>query len=132
MRHMLDTNMVSYMFRQHPGVLNKMSCIAPDDTCISSITEAELLYGIARKQSTELKESILSFLETVTVCDWDREAAESYGTLRASMEKEGKVMGALDQLLAAHAVSRGATFVTNDRAFGMVQGLNVEDWTTSL
>lgn len=129
MRHMLDTNMVSHMFRQHPGVLNKMSCIAPDDTCISSITEAELLYGIARKQSLALKDSILSFLETVTICDWDSEAAESYGKLRASMEKEGKVMGALDQLLAAHAVSRGATFVTNDRAFAMVHGLNVEDWT---
>lgn len=129
MRHMLDTNMVSHMFRQHPGVLNKMSCIAPDDTCISSITEAELLYGIAKKQSLALKDSILSFLETVTICDLDSEAAESYGKLRASMEKEGKVMGALDQLLAAHAVSRGATFVTNDRAFAMVHGLNVEDWT---
>lgn len=46
------------------------------------------------------------------------------------MEKKGKVMGDLDQLIAAHAISRGTTIVTNDRAFGMVQDLTVEDWTT--
>lgn len=132
MRHMLDTNIVSYIVRKHPDVLNKYSYTAVEDICISSVTEAELLYGVAKKQSTSLTAKILEFLNTVTVFDWDREAAESYGRLRASMEKEGKVMGALDQLLAAHAVSRGATFVTNDRAFAMVQGLNVEDWTASL
>lgn len=46
------------------------------------------------------------------------------------MEKKGKVMGDLDQLIAAHAISRGTTVVSNDRAFGMVQDLIVEDWTT--
>lgn len=96
MRHMLDTNIVSYIVRKHPDVLNKYSYTALEDICISSVTEAELLYGVAKKQSSSLTAKILEFLNTVTVCDWDREAAESYGTLRASMEKEGKVMGALD------------------------------------
>ncbi|WP_417314348.1 type II toxin-antitoxin system VapC family toxin [Enterobacter sp.] len=129
MLHMLDTNMVSHLVRQHPEVVNRYSRIAPDEMCISSVTEAELLYGLAKKRSKTLQETILEFLKTITICDWDSEAAATYGELRAAMEKRGKVMGDLDQLIAAHAISRGTTIVTNDRAFGMVQDLIVEDWT---
>ena len=129
MRHMLDTNIVSHLFKKHPQVVTRMAGLLPDEVCISSITEAELRYGADKKQSNALKETILSFLDTITICDWDSEAAATYGALRAAMEKKGKVMGDLDQLIAAHAISRGTTIVTNDRAFGMVQDLRVEDWT---
>ncbi|MEY6827742.1 PIN domain-containing protein [Enterobacter roggenkampii] len=95
MRHMLDTNIVSHLFKRHPEVVSRMTCLAPGDVCISSITEAELLYGADKKKSS-------------------------------------RVMGDLDQLIAAHAISRGTTIVTNDRAFRMVQELAVEDWTTTL
>ncbi len=131
MRHMLDTNIVSHLFKRHPGVVNRMANLAPADVCISSITEAELLYGADKKQSGELKKTIREFLSTITICDWDSDAAAIYGKLRADMEKRGKVMGDLDQLIAAHALSRGTTIVTNDQAFGMVQELTVEDWTTA-
>lgn len=126
---MLDTNIVSHLFKKHPQVVTRMAGLLPEEVCISSITEAELLYGADKKQSNALKETILSFLDTITICDWDSEAAATYGALRAAMEKKGKVMGDLDQLIAAHAISRGTTIVTNDRAFGMVQDLRVEDWT---
>ena len=62
----------------------------------------------------------------------DSDATATYGELRAAMEKRGKVMGDLDQLIAPHAISRRTTIVTNDRAFRMVQELAVEDWTTTL
>ncbi|WP_333852620.1 type II toxin-antitoxin system VapC family toxin [Leclercia sp.] len=131
MLHMLDTNIVSHLVRQHPRVVDHYSRIAPEEMCISSVTEAELLYGIAKKQSHTLHETISEFLKTITVCDWDSDAAAIYGTLRAEMEKKGKVMGDLDQLIAAHAISRGTTMITNDQAFAMVQGLTVEDWTAA-
>ncbi|KTK39580.1 twitching motility protein PilT [Enterobacter hormaechei subsp. hoffmannii] len=129
--HMLDTNIVSHLVRQHPEVVNRYSQITPEKMCISSVTEAELLYGVAKKQNNKLHETIMEFLKTITVCAWDSEAAATYGELRAAMEKKGKVMGDLDQLIAAHAISRGTTIVTNDHAFGMVQDLTVEDWTTA-
>ncbi|ELY2035289.1 type II toxin-antitoxin system VapC family toxin [Enterobacter hormaechei] len=129
MLHMLDTNIVSHLVRQHPEVVNRYSQITPEKMCISSVTEAELLYGVAKKQNNKLHETIMEFLKTITVCAWDSEAAATYGELRAAMEKKGKVMGDLDQLIAAHAISRGTTIVTNDHAFGMVQDLTVEDWT---
>lgn len=127
--YMFDTNTVSHLFRRHPGLLSAMEKVPPSTVCISSITEAELLFDVAKRQSKALKAMVTAFLAAVTVYDWDSEAARCYGVIRASMEKKGKVLGALDQLIAAHALSRGVTMVTSDRAFGMVSGLDVEDWT---
>ncbi|MGB7800915.1 type II toxin-antitoxin system VapC family toxin [Buttiauxella sp.] len=127
--YMLDTNTVSYLFRQNPQVMGKLAQTRPVEVCISSITEAELLYGVAKRKSKTLTVAVQGFLGTVSVYPWDSEAAKSYGQLRAAMEKKGKVMGPLDQLIAAHALSRNATIITSDRAFAMVGGLRVEDWT---
>lgn len=127
--YMFDTNTVSQLFHRHPRLLRVMEKIPPSAVCISSITEAELLYGVAKRQSLALKATVAAFLDSVTVYAWDREAAHCYGTMRADMAKKGRVMGALEQLIAAHAQSRGATIVTNDKAFAMVPGLRVEDWT---
>lgn len=127
--YMLDTNTVSHLFRRHPNVLVNIQQVKPSDVCISSITEAELLYGIAKRQSKTLKATVAAFLDSVTLQAWDSEAAECYGKLRAKMEKKGHVMGALDQLIAAHALSLGAILVTNDKAFSMAPALSIEDWT---
>ncbi|NHB95903.1 type II toxin-antitoxin system VapC family toxin [Photorhabdus stackebrandtii] len=127
--YMLDTNTVSYLHRKHPQVVAKVKCTPLSEICISSITEAELLYGIAKHQNRVLKATVHAFLDSIKVYDWDSEAAASYGTLRAAMEKKGKVMGALDQLIAAHALSRRITMVTNDKAFSMIPDLSLEDWT---
>ncbi|BEM34291.1 type II toxin-antitoxin system VapC family toxin [Serratia sp. Lou2A] len=127
--YMFDTNTVSHLFRQHPQVLSIMEKLPPSAVCISSVTEAELLYGVAKRRNKALQSMVEAFLAAVTVYAWDSEAARCYGEMRANMERKGKIMGALDQLIAAHAQSRGATLVTNDRAFAMVPGLAVEDWT---
>lgn len=127
--YMFDTNTVSQLFRQHPRLLGAMGRVPPSSVCISSITQAELLYGVAKRQNKALKQTVMMFLDAVTVYSWDAAAAHCYGVIRASMEKQGRPMGALDQLIAAHAVSRGATIVTSDRAFTMVAELEVEDWT---
>ncbi|BEM54345.1 tRNA(fMet)-specific endonuclease VapC [Serratia marcescens] len=127
--YMFDTNTVSHLFRQHPQVLSIMEKLPPSAVCISSVTEAELLYGVAKRRNKGLQSMVEAFLAAVTVYAWDSEAARCYGEMRANMERKGKIMGALDQLIAAHAQSRGATLVTNDRAFAMVPGLAVEDWT---
>ncbi|MFA3759812.1 type II toxin-antitoxin system VapC family toxin [Yersinia sp. 2466 StPb PI] len=127
--YMLDTNTVSHLFRRHPNVLLSIQHVKPSDVCISSITEAELLYGVAKRQNKALKTMVAAFLDSVTLQAWDSEAAECYGKLRAKMEKKGHIMGALDQLIAAHALSLGAILVTNDKAFSMATALLIEDWT---
>ncbi|MNC14870.1 tRNA(fMet)-specific endonuclease VapC [compost metagenome] len=126
---MLDTNTVSYFLRRHPQVMAKISNIPPSSIVISSITEAELLFGVAKRQNKTLKAAVMGFLDTVSVYPWDSAAAETYGKLRASLEKKGQVMGTLDMLIAAHAFSEKTTIVTSDRAFHSVVGLRAEDWT---
>lgn len=126
---MLDTNTVSYFLRRHPQVMAKISNIPPSSIVISSITEAELLFGVAKRQNKTLKAAVMGFLDTVSVYPWDSAAAETYGKLRASLEKKGQVMGTLDMLIAAHALSEKTTIVTSDRAFHSVAGLHAEDWT---
>lgn len=127
--YMFDTNTVSHLFRQHPRLLVAMSRVPPSAVCISSITQAELLYDVAKRQNRALKQTVNMFLSAVTILSWDPAAAECYGAIRANMERQGNPMGALDQMIAAHAVSCGATMVTSDRAFNTVAELEVEDWT---
>lgn len=127
--YMLDTNTVSHLFRQNIDVMTRLKSVPPSKVSISSITEAELRYGLAKRQNKALAKIVETFLESVTVYSWDSKAAECYGDLRATMEKTGRVMGTMDQLIAAHAVSKGLTIVTNDAAFSMAPGLHVEDWT---
>jgi tRNA(fMet)-specific endonuclease VapC len=69
------------------------------------------------------------FLKRVDVLPWDSAVAATYGPLRGGMEQQGHVLAPLDLLIAAHAFSMGAVLVTNDRAFGEVPSLVVDDWT---
>lgn len=73
--------------------------------------------------------AVRELLRRVDVLPWDSAVAERYGTVRADMARQGKVLTPLDQLIAAHALSVGAVLVTNDGAFDQVVDLQLEDWT---
>ena len=129
---MLDTNMASYVIKGHPPEVRKrlvslpMSCIV-----VSVVTEAELLYGVARKgYPTAITNLIKEFLLRVQVLPWDSVAAAVYGDLRTSCSASGITLGALDMMIAAHAVATQSTLVTHDNAFRLIPGnrLVVEDW----
>ena len=99
--------------------------------CISAITEAELLQGVLKKpEATMLSKLIHAFLLRVDVLPWDSEAASAYARLRTLCEKEGKSLGNMDMLIAAHSVAVNATLVTNDKAFYRENHLlKLADWT---
>ena len=128
-RLMLDTNTVSYFIRD--TLRNAPETAAdPENLCISTITEAELLFGVRRlPEAHKLNEMVENFIRGVNVLPFDRAAADSYGALRAQMQRIGKTLTSLDMLIAAHALSLGATLVTSDAAFRHVPGLIVEDWS---
>ena len=75
--------------------------------------------------------AVKEFLLRVDVLPWDGVAAACYGGVRADMMRQGKLLGALDLLIATHALSVGAVLVTNDQAFFQVADLHVEDWLVS-
>lgn len=128
-RLMLDTNIASYIIKG--GSLdNKIADVPIAAITVSSITEAELRYGLAKKPgATNLARLVQSFLNTVTVVPFDSAAALSYGELRANCENDGLPVGALDGLIAAHARSTASTLITRDQALlRLKRWLSVEKW----
>ena len=129
---MLDTNTASYVIKGHPPeVRQRLAALPISSIVISAVTQAELLHGLARKGSpANLARVIREFVLRVPVLPWDSQAAEVYGDLRASCAAHGITLGALDMMIAAHAVAAKATLVTHDQAFGLVSDsrLAVEDW----
>lgn len=129
-RYMLDTNMVGHLVKAHTRVIAHVKALPMNALCISAITEGELRYGLAKRpEATRLFSLVGAILQRLDILPWDHAAAARYGTLRAAMEQQGKSLGPLDLLIAAHALSADAILATNDRAFTMVPGLTVEDWT---
>ena len=128
-RYMLDTNTVSYLVRAHPAVSQRVVAVPMAALCMSSITEGELLFGLARRPTAERLHTVVrELLHRVDVLPWDHQAAERYGTTRADLVSKGKTLAPLDLLIAAHALSVDAVLVSSDKAFAQVDGLVLEDW----
>jgi len=129
--YLLDTNIVSYLLKtQIPAVLSRYNAAGADSITISSISEAEVFYGVAnRPGATRLRIAAEAFFAAATVLSWDSSAARVYGLLRAGQERKGRPLSVEDLMIAAHALSLGLTLVTNDQAFSFVDGLKTEDWT---
>lgn len=131
MRLMLDTNICVYIIKQKPSqVLAHFRSQQVGDIAVSSITVAELQYGVRKSQQQERNQAALEqFLLPLVVADFDQAAAVTYGKVRASLERRGRPLGPLDMLIAAHALSRKLVLVTNNVAeFDQVEGLAVENW----
>ena len=131
MKYMLDTNTCIYLIKNKPTtVLNAFQKRINDGICISSITLAELEYGVA-KSTFPSKNAIAlrQFLSAVEVLYFDNNAAAQYGDIRAVLQRKGNVIGPLDMLIAGHARARELTLVTNnEKEFTRVDGLNLENW----
>ena len=134
--YMLDTNMVSYIAKGHSKVARaRMLNLKQDEAvCLSVITEAEILYGLAKRpQATALRERMEWFLSAVRVLPWGRDEARVYGAVRACLESSGKALGNMDMQIASHAIAVSAVLVTNDNAFGYVDELQgTANWATDL
>ncbi len=83
-----------------------------------------------RGRSDEAGATVEAFLATGSVLAFNSDAAIAFGHVRATLEAQGQPLGANDMLIAAHALSRGLTLVTADKAFSRVDGLSVEDWSS--
>ena len=129
---MLDTNICIYIIRRKPQrVLSHLQMLNVSQVGISSITLGELEYGVAKSRKPEQNKLALTrFLAPIEILQYDDMAAQQYGPLRARLETKGTPIGALDMLIAAHALSLKCRLVTNnEKEFRRVPGLQVENWT---
>jgi tRNA(fMet)-specific endonuclease VapC len=131
-RLMLDTNTVSGLLKGQPNVATRLKAAAAENVCLSVVTEAELLFGVAKRpDAAKLRIAVDELLAAIDVLPWTSATARRYGILRTELERRGRPLGALDMMIAAHAAEHDMTLVTNDRAFGAVLGLRIEDWTAA-
>lgn len=124
--------MVSYIIKGKPAVVREHLLTVPmSRVCISAITEAELLHGVAKQpKAKHLPLAIKEFLLRVEILSWDSDAANSYAQLRTTCENEGKSLGSMDMLIAAHAVAADVVLITNDQAFyHLAHHITLQDWT---
>ena len=132
MKYMMETNICIYAIKnKSESVIRKILSQNPEDLCISVVTYAELMHGVEKSQAVEKNRIAMSlFLSAITVLDFDGEAAEAYGQIRAELERKGTPIDPMDLLIAGHARSQGLILVTNNtREFARVTGLRIEDWT---
>ena len=132
MRYMLDTNICIYAIKHKPEqVFMRLQEHDPIDICISSVTYAELVHGAEKSKAIEKNRVALALLlANIEIMNFDSLAAESYGKIRADLEKAGTPIGPLDMMIAGHAMALGYTVVTNNtKEFERVKGLKLENWT---
>lgn len=131
MQYLLDTNICIFVIRRKSAhVLKELRKHDPADLCISAVTVAELEYGCDRSADPNGNRLALTeFLSPFTILPFDEVAARVYGAVRVRLEQKGAPIGAMDLMIAAHALSKKLTVVTNNtREFKRVKGLSVTDW----
>jgi tRNA(fMet)-specific endonuclease VapC len=130
-RYLLDTDIASCIIKGNsPAVDRHLEKVAMAQLAVSAVTEGELRFGAARlPHATRLQNMIEDFFLRVQVLPWDSAAAQQYGRLRATLERDGQPMGNLDTMIAAHALALNAILVTNDHAFARVKKLKSVGWT---
>lgn len=132
LRYMLDTNICIYVLKQHPPHLRETFNERASQLCISSVTLAELLYGVEKSAKPAANLSVVEdFAARVEVLPLGDKAAAHYGQIRAELERAGTPIGPYDLMIAGHARSEGLVVVTNNmREFERVSGLRLENWAS--
>ncbi len=130
---MLDTDTCIYAIKHRPPeVLAALRANESAGLGLSSITLAELEYGVAKSGSVRNHKALQQFLEPLTIADFDRAAAAAYGRIRALLEAAGTPIGPLDTQIAAHALALGVTLVSNNaREMARVPGLQLDNWVAA-
>jgi tRNA(fMet)-specific endonuclease VapC len=129
--YLLDTNIVSYFLKMPQSHLAERIHSAPAHRlCISTITEAELRYGIRRMApEARMQKLVPAFLIDIQIEPWNSACAEAYSQIASAQRDNGKSLSLFDLMIASHALARNMTLVTHDKAFAHVPTLRLEDWT---
>jgi len=133
MLYMLDTNICSYILKNHPlSVKARFDEVGSELLAVSSIVLAELYYGAARHpKGVTIRREIDDFTSRLKIVPWDEMAANHYGSIRTVLEKNGTLIGSMDMLIAAHARSLNATLVSNNtKHFENVPDLLIVNWVS--
>ncbi len=129
--YLLDTNICIYIIKKKPvDVLKTLKTKSKKDIYVSSITIAELEYGVAKSHFPEKnKIALIEFLSIFNILPFDDTDAVEFGMIKTDLEKKGKIIGPMDLLIAGQAKSKKLILVTDNlKEFVRVDGLMFEIW----
>jgi tRNA(fMet)-specific endonuclease VapC len=130
-KFLLDTNICIYIINNRfEGSTSWIINAGIENVCVSSISVAELEFGITKSTKfDETQTALYKFLSGFNLIDFDAVAARSYGRIRADLQSKGNIIGAMDMLIAATAISNEMILISNNVGeFSRVKGLKIENW----
>jgi tRNA(fMet)-specific endonuclease VapC len=133
MTHLLDTDTCIGVLRQKPGMVEKLSRLAPADIAVSMITVYELFCGVEKaKDPANERAKVERFISAIAELPLNRADAQTAAQIRAELERHGTPIGPYDLLIAGQSLANGLTLVTgNVVEFQRVAGLKIENWSQS-
>ena len=130
MPYLLDTNICIYLLKgRSERLVQKITSHSVSDLAISMVSVAELTYGVIH--STKVEENrltLMKFLSPFQLLEFGLQDALVFGTIENQLRQKGKPIDPFDTLIAAQAIARTMTLVTNDKHFSHVPSLNIENW----
>lgn len=130
--HLLDTSVYCQRLKPKPlpHVVRRWQSLGDVSLCISAICEAELRFGLAKRDSVRLWTEYRMFLENkLVILPVDKQVSDVYGNLKSAMGRKGKPRDEFDLLIAATAIHHNLILATvNVRHFSGIDGLVIEDW----
>ncbi|GAB1433786.1 type II toxin-antitoxin system VapC family toxin [Spirochaetota bacterium] len=129
--YLLDTNICIYIINNNPkSIVEQIKKFKPAEIKLSAISLAELEYGISKSMYREKNRmALVNFVSAFDILPFDDTDAEVFGLIRADLENKGQVIGSYDMQIAAQAISRNLTLITNNtREFERIKGLRLDNW----
>ena len=131
MKYLLDTNICIYLIKkQFPEILSKLLKVGFDRIAISTITVAELEYGVCNSsRSVEAQTALLEIILPFTILDFSYNAASVYGRIRKELKAKEQPISDMDMLIASVAMANELIVATNnEKEFRRISGLKIENW----
>lgn len=134
MTYVLDTNAVSALMKGTAAVVERLAATEPAHVAVPQPVLAEIAFGIERlprsKRRTALQARFDLLCSELPRAEWSDVVSQTYGRIKATLERRGTRIEDLDAAIAAHALALEATLVTaNIDHMTRVPGLRVEDWS---
>ncbi len=130
MKYIVDSDILIYFLKHHPQVTEKFERTDPDQIGTTIINHAELLFGAYNSAKVQQNlDNIKSFLESISIVNFDQNASETFAKLKTNLRKSGKVIADLDLMIASICLSNDFILVTNNtKHFGRIEELKIENW----
>lgn len=128
---LLDSNICIYIINCNPRqVVERIKTCKPQQIKLSSISLGELEYGVSKSRQREKnRKALLHFCSAFEIVEFNDNDAEIFGLIRANLEKRGMIIGPYDLQIAAQAITRELTLVTNNlNEFSRIPHLKITNW----